>query len=187
MYKCIGPSQIKLMNQTRLLWEQHGNWTGMAITSISFKLPNEDAVTARLLRNPKDFETFLKPFYGEKVASKFEKLLTEHLQLAAQFIKAQLAGNCTEAMNFKKEWYRNANEISAFLASINPFWSERLWRNMFYEHLCVITTQFEYYVNKCYKAAVDSQDFLEKGVLMMADIMYEGLVKQFHKCFMNQQ
>ncbi len=55
---CITMNKLHLNNYVRLLWEQHSTWTGAAITSIVFKLPNEDPVVNRLLRNPQDFAAF---------------------------------------------------------------------------------------------------------------------------------
>lgn len=162
-----------------MLWEQHSTWTGMAITSIVLKLPNEEFVVARLLQNPVDFKKALSYFYDIAIALNFEKLLTEHLQLASEVIKATMDGDTYKAADLEKEWYGNADEISTLLGSINPYWSSEVWIKMFYEHLGIVKTQALDMINKNYKEAVDSQDLLEIGTLEMADIMYCGIIKQF--------
>jgi hypothetical protein len=48
----ITKNQLGLRNKFRLLWEQHDVWTRETINTIVFKLPNQDLVIVRLLRNP---------------------------------------------------------------------------------------------------------------------------------------
>src|SRR5689334_12914009 len=125
----------------RLLWEQHVVWTRLTILSIVFGLPDVDLVTNRLLRNPKDFESALKPFYGDKIASEFADLFKSHLVIAAQLVKAAKAGDNKAAANAEKNWYANADEIAAFLGRINPFWSEKDWKTMLHEHLALTKSE----------------------------------------------
>lgn len=63
--------QVDLMNEIRMLWEQHGIWTRSAVTSIALDLPDVDFVVKRLLQNPKDFGQALSLFYGDEIASNF--------------------------------------------------------------------------------------------------------------------
>lgn len=60
--------QICLMNQIRRLWTQHVYWTRFFIISTADDLEDLEAVTNRLLRNPKDFAHLLTPIYGMKTA-----------------------------------------------------------------------------------------------------------------------
>ncbi len=131
----ISKAQVDLSNYIRMLWEQHVTWTRMTIFSLVLGLPDVDLVTNRLLRNPKDFEALLKPLYGEMAASGFADLLTSHLLIAAELVKAAKAGDNNAVADAEKKWYANADEIANFLASINPYWSEESWRTMLYEHL----------------------------------------------------
>lgn len=86
-FNCISKSSVNLMNNFRMLWEQHAAWTRMTIISIVFGLPDEDFVVKRLLRNPLDFAHALRPFYGDMIASRFGQLITEHLTIAALLVE----------------------------------------------------------------------------------------------------
>ena len=180
---CINRLELALIENIRLLWSQHANWTGAAVTSIILKTPNEEYVVNRLLRNPKDFEVALTPFYGKVCAHHFNALLTEHLQLAAQLIKAIMAGEPCEARQLKKQWYANADEISMFLGSINPYWSADEWRAMFYIHLGYIMDEVHHLINKEYQKAIEVQDRLELEALEMGDMMARGILMQFPYMF----
>ena len=175
----ISKAELDLKNVMRKLWEQHMLWTRLTITSIIKDLPDVDLVTNRLLRNPIDFKKALKPFYGDEIASKFSVLLTSHLVIAAELVKAAKAGYNKEAADAEKRWYANADEIAAFLSRINPYWSQEDWRTMLYEHLKMTKSEAVNILSNNYAESIAEYDEIENQGLKMADVMAEGIVKQF--------
>lgn len=169
----------------RLLWEQHVEWTRFVITSIVFGLPNLDAVTKRLLKNPIDLEKMFIPYYGNETASKFAGLMTSHLAIAAQLVKAAKAGNKDLASKTERDWYDNADEIASFLGSINPYWSEDEWKRMLYKHLALTKDEAVNMLNKKYPEDISIYDEIEKQALAMADMMSNGIIRQFPNKFLN--
>ncbi|MEN6313104.1 MAG: acetylglutamate kinase [Clostridiaceae bacterium] len=180
---CISNSQFELSNHLRMLWEQHVAWTRMFIISTVFNLPDANPVTKRLLRNPKDFEAALKPLYGEAAASRFAALLTDHLLISADLVKAAKAGDNKAADNAEKRWYANADEIAAFLGSINPYWSQEEWKSLLYDHLSMTKTEAVDMITGKYAESVSIFDDIEKQALQMADVMTRGIVRQFPQNF----
>lgn len=173
-------AESELRELFRMLWEQHGTWTRLTINSIVFGLPDEAYVTNRLLRNPEDFGAALEKYYGNKIASRFAQLLKEHLVIAAQLVKAAKAGNNAAAQDIEKRWYQNADELAAFLGSINPYWSEDQWREMLHTHLGLVKAEAVYLLNKDYSKSITAYDEMEKQVLEMADLMASGITRQFY-------
>ena len=180
---CINTEQLNLMNKMRMLWEQHSTWTRAAITSIVFGLPDEGPVTQRLLRNPDDFGVVLGQFYGEKIASRFDGLLTAHLVIAAELGRAAKAGEGKRAADAEKRWYENADEIAAFLGRINPFWTAEGWRIMLYEHLRLVKAIAVEMLRGNYQESIRATDENEIHVLEMADMMSAGILMQFPERF----
>jgi hypothetical protein len=175
-------AEVDLMNNIRMLWEQHGAWTRMAIMSMFFGLPDEDLVINRLLQNPIDFANTFKLFYGDKIASKFSDLLKDHLVIASQLVKAAKAGDNKSATEAEKKWYENADEIAAFLSYINPYWSMESWKAMLHEHLALVKAEAVSMLTKDYAAGIKVYDKIESQALEMADMMSKGIIKQFpHK------
>ena len=184
--QCLYPANMELnkagadlKNHLRLLWEQHVYWTRLAIVSIVFDLPDAGPVTNRLLRNAKDFEAALKPLYGDKAASRFADIFTSHLVIASQLVKAAKAGDNKAAADAEKRWYSNADEIAAFLGSINPYWSETEWRKMLYEHLALTKSEAVEMLTQKYTESIATFDRIEKQALEMADVMSSGIIRQF--------
>ncbi len=175
----ISKAEADLKNHLRMLWEQHVVWTRLTILSIVFGLPDVDQVTNRLLRNPKDFEAALKLFYGDEIASTFADLFTNHLVIAAELVKAAKAGNSGAAADAERRWYANADEIAAFLGSINPYWSQDDWKAMLHEHLALTKTEAVNLLTGNYSEGISTFDEIEKQALKMADVMAYGIVKQF--------
>lgn len=175
----ITEAQLKLMNHMRMLWEQHITWTRLAIISLVFGLPDVDLVIERLLKNPKDFENALLPFYGLDVAARFSDLLTDHLTIAAELVKAAKAGDNTAVAEIEQRWYDNARDIAALLASINPYWSQHEWENMLFDHLALVKAEAVDMLTADYLASINLYTEMERQALMMADIMSDGIIKQF--------
>lgn len=181
----ISIAEANLNNHLRMLWEQHVFWTRLTILSLVFDLPDVDLVTNRLLQNPKDFEALLKPLYGNTVASEFSNLFTNHLVIAAELVKAAKAGDNTAAADAEKRWYANADEIAAFLASINPYWSQDDWKSMLYEHLALTKTEAVDMLSRNYSDGISTFDEIERQALEMADVMTNGIVNQFPDLFID--
>lgn len=173
-------AQVDLRNHFRMLWEQHDVWTRSTIVSLVFGLPDTEFVVARLLRNPVDFENALRPFYGERIAAEFRELLREHLVIAAEIVKAAKAGDNEAAAEAERRWYANADAIAALLGRINPYWSEEQWRIMLYQHLALVKAEAVDMLTGKYEAAVAVYDQIELQSLGMADVMAEGIIKQFN-------
>lgn len=173
-------AQVDLWNRIRLLWEQHNVWTRSTIVSLVFALPDVNYVVARLLRNPEDFEQALRPYYGERVAAEFRELLREHLVLAADLVKAAKAGNTEAAAEAERLWYANADAIAVFLGRINPYWSREQWRNMMRHHLDLVKSEAVNMLAGNYQASVAVYDEIELQALQMANVMAEGIIRQFN-------
>lgn len=177
-------AQVDLNNYIRMLWEQHVFWTRLVILGIVFNLPDANASTNRLLRNPKDFEALLRPLYGDRGAARFADLLTNHLVIASELVKAAKAGNDRAAADAEKRWYANADEIAAFLAGINPYWSEENWKAMLHEHLALTKTEAVDMLTGRYAESITVFDQIERQALGMADVMTNGVIRQFPNQFL---
>ncbi len=174
--------QVNLRNELRMLWEQHVQWTRAFIISTAADLGDKSAVTKRLLRNPADFANVLKQCYGEKIANCFKELLTQHLLIAADLVNAAKKGDKAAADAARKKWYANADEISAFLAKTNQFWSEAEWKQLFYSHLQMTEKEAVLRLTGKYAEDIKIYDMIEKEALKMADYMARGIIKQFSLC-----
>jgi hypothetical protein len=151
----------------------------MVILGIAFDLPDLEQTTNRLLRNAPDFARVFCHFYGKNIASEFERLLTDHLVIAAELVKAAKAGDSRAAADAERRWYENADEIVCFLNHINPNWSVDDMRHMWFTHLALTKKEAVATLNKDYAKSIEIFNKIEKEALMMADEFSNGIMCQF--------
>jgi len=151
--------------------------------SVADNTTDKAAVTERLLKNYDDMADAMKPYYGESNATKFGDLIEEHLLIAASLVEAAKAGNSTAAADAENKWYENADEIAAFMSSINPNWDETALVAMWHDHLKLTKDEAVARLTQDYAADIAAFDQIEIQANMMADSIALGICKQFPGMF----
>lgn len=176
--------QVELEKYMRKLWEDHVLWTRQAIVSLVAGLPDADASVARLLQNPIDMEKAFALYYGDQTAAAVRDLLKVHLTTAAELVMAAKAGDSAKAADAEKRWYDNADEISGALNSINPNWPKDAMMDMMHDHLKMTKAEAVARLKQDWDLDVKTYDMVHDQILIMADELTEGIVKQFPDKFM---
>lgn len=135
-------------------------------------------VTNRLYEVPIDFYNLFRIYYGNNSALEYENLLRIQISLTIQLINNIKEGKSTDET--KTAWMENADQISRFLAELNPYWNAESLENLFYNHLDMTEYEAEKRYNKQYAADVYEYNFIEYHTLMFADYMWNGIIKQFY-------
>jgi hypothetical protein len=176
----VSSKELALRSDMRKLWEDHVTWTRLAIISLTTDSPDAKATVARLLRNQTDIGNAVKPFYGAAAGKQLTKLLREHILVAADVIAAARKGEADELTKQQTRWRANADQISALLNSANPrFWKLGPMKAMMYEHLGLTTNEVVARLQLNWAADVRAYDNTHLQALHMADMLSDGLVKQF--------
>ena len=176
-------SEVDLRNAMRQLWEEHIVYTRNFIISSVGDLEDTGKIAERLLRNQDDIGNAIKPIYGEEAGNKLAALLREHILIAADIVKAAKAGDSEGVAKGQKKWIGNADDIAVFLSGANPNWPVQTLKDMLYKHLAFTTTEVVSRIKKDWPADIDAYDKGHAHMLMFADILTEGIVKQFPKKF----
>lgn len=167
----------------RRLWIDHVLWTRSFITSDIASLGDKNDVLNRLLQNQDDIGNSIKPFYGEEAGNKLATLLREHIELAGKVVDAAKAKNTADLEKYNKLWYENADKIADFLSSANPNYSNKVLKDMLHTHLQFVTDQAVARLNNHWKADIEAFDKGEDHMIMFADILSDGIIKQFPEKF----
>jgi len=176
-------SSVDLKMTMRKLWEDHITWTRNYIISALSDLKDAGKVAERLLRNQDDIGDTIKPIYGNEAGKKLAALLRDHILIATEVVKAAKMGNNEELTKANKKWYSNADDIAAFLSGANPNWPKQVLTDMLYKHLEYTTGEVVSRLKEDWQA---DKDFNDKGhvhMLMFADALTDGIVKQFPNKF----
>jgi hypothetical protein len=146
-------------------------------------LPGADQTLKRLLKNQDDIGNAVKSYYGEAAGKKLTDLLHEHINIAADVVKAAKANDKVSLDNANKRWFDNADQISEFLSKANPNWRLNDMKMMMHDHLKLTTDEAVARIKKDYAADVKAYDAVHEEILRMADMLSAGIIKQFPNKF----
>lgn len=178
-------SVVDLRMAMRKLWEDHITWTRNYIISGLASLEDAGKVADRLLKNQDDIGDAIKPVYGDEAGKKLSALLRDHILIAAGIVSAAKMNNKEELDKGQKQWYTNADDIADFLSKANPNWPKRDLTEMLYKHLEFTTAEVVSRLKKDWVADIEAYDKGHEHMLMFADVLTDGIVKQFPKKFKN--
>lgn len=180
---CISPKMVQLKSEMQKVWINHTIWTRSYIVSALSNLPDQKDVLDRLLQNQQDIGNVIKPYYGEAAGNKLADLLREHIQIAGKIVAAAKAGKQSDVKKLEADWHRNADDIAKFLSAANPNWQFKELQDMLYTHLQLITEMVTSYIKGDWKANIAATDKNEIHMIHFANILTEGIIKQFPEKF----
>jgi len=179
----LSKSSVELNMTMRKLWEDHITYTRNYIISALADLEDIGKVAERLLKNQDDIGDAIKPIYGDEAGKKMAALLRDHILVATEVVKAAKMGNSEELSKANKKWYANADDIAAFLSGANPNWPKNGLQDMLYKHLEYTTQEVISRLKKDWAADIEAYDKGHVHMLMFADVLTDGIVKQFPSKF----
>lgn len=172
----IQKERIEMMFKFRKLWLDNILWTRFFIISAISGMGDLQVVTKRLINNPTDFANIFKKFYSEENAKKFEALMMDHLLIGIKLINTAKTGNMASIKSLKEQWYKNADEISELLSSINSGWNKKEWQKLLYESLKLTEEQVMKRFSRQYTDDIAVYEKIENLSIKMADLMFEGIM-----------
>jgi hypothetical protein len=168
----------------RKLWEDHITWTRLAIVSFAAGLPDLSATENRLLRNQSDIAAAIRPYYGAAASAKLRGLLRAHILGAVALLQAAKANDSAALGTARDAWYANGSDIADFLSGANPRnWPSGAMRSMMKAHLDETLKEAVDRLNGRFAADVRDYDAVHHHILVMADMLSDGIVAQFPSRF----
>lgn len=179
MHEVKADPAVELKMEMRKLWEDHITYTRNYIISALADLPDGDAVATRLLKNQDDIGDAIKPYYGDAAGKKLSVLLRDHILIATEVVKAAKTNGKDQLIEAQKKWSANGKDIAAFLSTANPHWPQKDLEDMLQKHLELTTEEVVGRLTKNWEADIESYDDGHAHMLMFADMLANGIVKQF--------
>ena len=182
--RALTQKQLALHDGMRRLWEDHITWTRLAIISLTTNSPDTEATVSRLLQNQTDIGNAVKPFYGRKAGNELTKQLRSHILIAAEVIAAAKAGDSAKLTDAQARWAKNADDIAAVLASVNPrYWKLGAMKAELRMHLKLTTDEAVARLRGNWNADVAAYEKVHTHMLHFSDVLSDGLMKQFPRRF----
>lgn len=178
-------AHVALNQAMRKLWSDHVFWTRLYIIAAVDGSPKDavDTAAGRLLRNQDDIGNAVVPFYGKDNGQKLTDLLKQHIMIAVDLIEAAKSGDNNGFATNDKKWDDNAREIAKFLSGANPNWPEAAVYDLLDQHLRLTKGEVTARLKKDWTADAKAFDDIFTEIMVMADTLTDGLVKQFPSKF----
>ena len=176
---CSSSSDTDLLKSMYKLWAEHVVWTRLFIMASFNDAPNLKLVTNRLLKNQIDLGNSIVPYYGGTAGSKLTSLLREQVMLQMDIVESLKVKDDDMKDRSVSLWYKNADALSDFLGSLNPYFSKQMLRDMLNDHMKLTTQEIMAQYNRDWQEDIASFDEIFDQVLMMADNLTAGINKQF--------
>jgi hypothetical protein len=175
--------EITLRQEMRKLWTDHTVWTrGYIIASLNGTF-DADVAAARLLKNQDDIGRAIGSFYGAEAGDQLTALLKEHIIIATTLINAHKIHDTGAFDAANAKWKVNADQIANFLAKANPALPQSELRAMMQKHLETTTKEVVARQNKDWAGDAAAYDAVYEHILLMADALSAGIMKQFPEKF----
>lgn len=168
--------QMNLINDFRSHWNELAIWIRSYMVSTITGFSNITAISNRLFRIPSELGGMLEPFFGKDLAERFQHLLLVYIVNMQHLIAAQNARDQSACDAAVAALHRSADEISTFLASINPYWDKNHWESLLYQLNNMISTEMIAMLLEEHDRELDIRDRMLKHTLMTGDYMARGVM-----------
>lgn len=173
-------SKSDFHNAMRRLWSDHVAYTRLFIVDAAAGSADKDATTQRLLQNQTDIGNAVAGFYGRAAGDKLTALLKDHILIAASIVAAAKAGNNAKVASENKRWHDNATDLAKFLHGANAAnWPEATLQSALFKHLDQTLAEASNQLKGNYAASIKDYDQAMDHMLMVADILANGIIAQY--------
>jgi len=174
------PKTLEVHSAMRKLWADHMQWTYGTVDAFFHDANALDPTLQRLLANQDDIGNAIKPFYGDEAGAKLTELLRTHINEAVPVLKAAQAGDDAALKKAQDDWYANAQQIADFLTKANPdSWPASATGPALKMHIDQTTTYSVDLLKGDYAKAIEDYGHAFDHMMEVADILADGIVKQF--------
>jgi hypothetical protein len=173
-------SRAAFHDAMRQLWEDHITWTRLYIVSAAAGLPDADQTAQRLLKNQADIGGAVGTYYGAPAGEALTGLLRAHILTAAKLIAAAKGGDTAAVRTASDAWYANADSIVDFLSTANPkAWPATTMRSAMRMHLDLTLKEATARLHGDWAADIAAYDAVHAHILQLADVLSNGIIRQF--------
>ena len=172
--------QMNLINSFRFFMLDMAIYSRFISSCVILYKDCFDPVFARLLQVPYDSYQQMVTYLGREKAAGYYNLVNQHIIIMVELLQALQAGNQQEADTLVAKWYRNAEEIASYLASVNPYWSKEEWRSLIYKYIQLLLNQILSTQTNNFQQSVMIFDELRYHAVLMGDTLATGMMQLLH-------
>jgi hypothetical protein len=173
---CFTYEQMNNIYNIRMLWYELAYWTRAYMLSRIYGVGDPSDALARLKQVPQRYITGLLAVFGTNYIVQDVDILNRYIELIDALITAQLEGNTDEVNSVVQNLYKNSDERAAFLASINPYWTQDNWRAILNQNIRSTIDELNTFLTKDYARNLDIFDSILDQAENASDYYEQGLL-----------
>jgi hypothetical protein len=151
------------------------------------KLGNMDAAKvagAQAVENAKAIAGSISPLYGKDASDKLFSLLAGHYGAVKEYMSATYDGKKEGQDQASEKMKKNADEIATFLSGANPQnWPKGVLSSALLAHVGHHMAHINQINTNDFAGEADTWEAMKKHIYIIADVLADGIVKQFPKKF----
>ena len=164
----------------RKLWVSNAIWMREYIVNTIEADQSLDAASKRLAKSQDDIGRAFAPFYGAEAGTKVTTLLRQHTGLVKEMIESSMAKDTAKLKEADKRWRANADSITTLLSTVNPTnWPMATIQPVVVGGMNLTITETNARLKRDYNADVEAFDTILAQSLNLADMLSDGIIKQF--------
>ena len=176
-------AKLYLRQQMRKLWSDHVIWTREYIMASIAGTPDAPETLTRLLKNQEDIGYAMSFFYGVEWGKKFTEILKAHVGIAVEIVEAAKSADEARLKEADQRWHTNSDEIATILSQANSYWRKKDIVYVLDRHMALTIEEVNARLQKNWKEDVAVFDNHLDQMMVMADGLADGIIKQFPSKF----
>lgn len=172
-------SQMNFIFRARMLWRDLATWLRSYKVSLYGGVGNTDELSQRLFRLPTEYGGILRVFFGDHNTEQLMYLLTQYIAILQSLFIAQINNDVDTINQYAQQAYQNVNDTAAFLASINPYWTQGEWATLLNSFTSMQIEEATTFLTKDYTRNNDIFDRILSLTNIIGDYFSEGLANYF--------
>ena len=175
---------VELREALRDLWIGHVFWVrNVALTTRLGDVGAAKVAEENVVKNARAIADAIIPVYGKPAADTLFGLLAGHYGAVKGYMTAAYAADKAGKDAAVDKIKSNATEIAVFLSSANPNLPRETLVSLLFAHGGHHIAQINAFAAKDYAAEAQVWSAMNEHMLMIADALGKGIVKQFPKKF----
>jgi len=174
---CLTYDDVNLLLRNQKLWVELVIWMRTLFHSFFENQPQLSVVIARVFQQlPLDFFNEFSRHFGPEQSQRFSDLFTRLITANWQMVNAYKENNQAAIDESVVQWYRVADEMASFLASVNPHWDELQIRNMLYEYIQLKIQEIMAFLSGDYELEMRVFEELKNEVIRISANLAAGII-----------
>lgn len=168
--------QVNTITAFQRLWAHMVHWTRSFILSSVYNLANLKPITDKLYSTPLDFYGIFASYYGTENSEHFVTLLSNFVMACIRMMEGLRNGDQALVDASARQWYDSADQIAAFLSSINVYWDETQWKNLLYQYIQMKIDEIMATIQGDYNREIALYEIMENLAIIMGSYMARGII-----------